>query len=47
MKKIIKFFMNVVLYKAEKEYLNTKLSFTDKLLVTNSVKQILKTLKIK
>lgn len=47
MKKIIKLLMGLVLFQASLEEINKKLSFTDKLTVTNAVKQILQILKIK
>lgn len=47
MKKIIKLLMELVLFQASRDEVNKKLSFTDKLTVTNAVKQILQILKIK
>lgn len=47
MKKIIKLLMELVLLQASREEINKKLSFTDKLTITNAVKQILQILKIK
>lgn len=47
MKKIIKLLMDLVLFQASREEINGKLSFTDKLTITNATKQILQILKIK
>lgn len=47
MKKIIKLLIGLVLFQASRDEINGKMSFTDKLTVTNATKQILQILKIK